>query len=153
MFPHVNYEDENLNVGMPIFTINGNHDDVTGQNLCALDVLHEAGLLNYFGKYTNIEKIDVSPILLRKNGVQLAMYGLGAVRDERLHRMFLSNQVKFLTFPGETQQEEWFNLFVLHQNRVKHGLTNYIPDKMLPDFFDLVIWGHEHPCGGGKLLL
>lgn len=29
-FPHANYEDENLNVGMPVFTIHGNHDDPTG---------------------------------------------------------------------------------------------------------------------------
>lgn len=30
-FPVVNYEDENLNVGMPVFTIHGNHDDLSGK--------------------------------------------------------------------------------------------------------------------------
>ena len=30
--------------------------------------------------------------------------------------------------------------------RAKHGVTNYIPPDFIPDFFDLVIWGHEHEC-------
>ena len=40
--------------------------------------------------------------------------------------------------------ESWFNLFVLHQNRTKHGPKSYIPVEFLDDFLDLVIWGHEH---------
>ncbi|XP_065316935.1 double-strand break repair protein MRE11-like isoform X2 [Gordionus sp. m RMFG-2023] len=43
-------------------------------------------------------------------------------------------------------EDEYFNLFVLHQNRTKHGPTNYIPEHFLEDFLDLVIWGHEHEC-------
>lgn len=31
-------------------------------------------------------------------------------------------------------------------SRSKHGLTNYIPEKFLDNFLDLVIWGHEHEC-------
>ena len=31
-------------------------------------------------------------------------------------------------------------------HRAKHGATNYIPPSFLPEFFDLVIWGHEHEC-------
>ena len=30
--------------------------------------------------------------------------------------------------------------------RAKHGATNYIPASFIPDFFDLVFWGHEHEC-------
>ena len=41
-------------------------------------------------------------------------------------------------------RDDWFNLFVFHQNRVVHGATNYIPESFLDDFLDLVIWGHEH---------
>lgn len=82
------------NLGMPVFTINGNHDDVTGKNLCALDILHEAGLVNYFGKYSSVEEISISPILLKKGSTRLALFGLGAVRDERLHRLFLAKKVR-----------------------------------------------------------
>lgn len=43
-------------------------------------------------------------------------------------------------------QEEWCSVFVLHQNRVDRGPKNYVAEEMLPDFLDLVIWGHEHEC-------
>ena len=49
----------------------------------------------------------------------------------------------------ETPAEDpssWFNILVLHQNRAKRGPTSYIPESFLPDFFHLVIWGHEHDC-------
>ena len=32
------------------------------------------------------------------------------------------------------------------KSRAKHGETNYIPEEFLPDFLDLVVWGHEHEC-------
>ena len=35
----------------------------------------------------------------------------------------------------------------LHSSlRAKHGATNHIPASFLPEFLDLVIWGHEHEC-------
>lgn len=50
-FSSVNYENENLNIGLPVFTIHGNHDDPSGEgNLSAVDVLSSCGLVNYFGK-------------------------------------------------------------------------------------------------------
>lgn len=39
-----------------------------------------------------------------------------------------------------------FNIFVLHQNRVKHGEFVHIPETRLHNFLNLVIWGHEHEC-------
>ena len=144
-FPNVNYEDPNLNISIPVFSIHGNHDDPTGLgNLCAIDILSCAGLMNYFGKQTNLENIKISPILLQKGSTKLAMYGLGAVRDERLHRLFTAKNVSMLR-PKE-DQDHWFNMFIIHQNRVKHGQTNYIPEQFLPEFLDLVFWGHEHEC-------
>ncbi|KAK3513880.1 hypothetical protein QTP70_032870 [Hemibagrus guttatus] len=68
----------------------------------------------------------------------------GSIPDERLYRMFVNNQVTMLR-PRE-DESAWFNLFVIHQNRSKHGATNYIPEQFLDDFLDLVIWGHEHEC-------
>ena len=144
-FPFVNYEDPNLNVSIPVFSIHGNHDDPTGTGqLCALDLLSTAGLVNYFGKYTNLTQMDLSPVLLRKGSTSLALYGIGSIRDERLHRMFVNKSVSMLR-PREGQ-EDWFNLLVLHQNRVKHGATNHIPEEFLDQFLDLVFWGHEHQC-------
>ncbi|KAI5616958.1 double-strand break repair protein MRE11 [Silurus asotus] len=144
-FPWVNYQDENLNISIPIFSVHGNHDDPTGADgLCALDVLSCAGLVNHFGRSRSVEKVEISPILLQKGNTKIALYGLGSIPDERLYRMFVNNQVSMLR-PRE-DENAWFNLFVIHQNRSKHGATNYIPEQFLDDFLDLVIWGHEHEC-------
>ena len=43
---------------------------------------------------------------------------------------------------------DWFNIFVLHQNRVPHSQNakNCIREGYLARFLDFVIWGHEHEC-------
>ncbi|XP_073349999.1 double-strand break repair protein MRE11 [Pagrus major] len=144
-FPWVNYQDENLNISIPVFSIHGNHDDPTGaEGLCAIDLLSASGLVNHFGHSHSVERIEISPILMQKGNTKLALYGLGSIPDERLYRMFVNNQVMMLR-PKE-DQDEWFNLFAIHQNRSKHGPTNYIPEQFLDDFLDLVVWGHEHEC-------
>ncbi|KAE8627716.1 hypothetical protein XENTR_v10007121 [Xenopus tropicalis] len=144
-FPWVNYQDNNLNISLPVFSVHGNHDDPTGADaLCALDILSCAGLVNHFGRATSVEKIDISPVLLQKGRSKIALYGLGSIPDERLYRMFVNKQVMMLR-PRE-DESSWFNLFVIHQNRSKHGPTNYIPEQFLDDFLDLIIWGHEHEC-------
>ncbi|KAM6933265.1 double-strand break repair protein MRE11 [Xenentodon cancila] len=144
-FPWVNYQDENLNISIPVFSVHGNHDDPTGsEGLCALDLLSASGLVNHFGHSNSVERIEISPILMQKGSTKLALYGLGSIPDERLYRMFVNNQVSMLR-PKE-DQDEWFNLFTIHQNRSKHGPTNYIPEQFLDDFLDLVVWGHEHEC-------
>ncbi|XP_062409296.1 double-strand break repair protein MRE11 isoform X1 [Sardina pilchardus] len=144
-FPWVNYQDENLNISIPVFSVHGNHDDPTGvDGLCALDVLSVAGLVNHFGRSQSVEKAEISPILLQKGSTHIALYGIGSIPDERLYRMFVGNQVCMLR-PRE-EEGSWFNMFVIHQNRSKHGATNYIPEQFLDDFLDLVVWGHEHEC-------
>lgn len=144
-FASANYLDPNYNVAMPIFSIHGNHDDPSGDgNLCALDLLSVSGLVNYFGKSSSVDNVDIQPILLTKGGTKLALYGLGNIRDERLHRSWRNKNVRFIR-PAE-QIDEWFNLLVLHQNRAMHSNTNYIPEAFLDEFLDLVIWGHEHEC-------
>ncbi|CAK6968152.1 double-strand break repair protein MRE11 [Scomber scombrus] len=144
-FPWVNYQDGNLNISIPVFSIHGNHDDPTGaEGLCALDLLSASGLVNHFGHSQSVERIEISPILMQKGNTKLALYGLGSIPDERLYRMFVNNQVTMLR-PKE-DQDEWFNLFTIHQNRSKHGPTNYIPEQFLDEFLDLVVWGHEHEC-------
>lgn len=152
----VNFEDSNINIGLPLFSIHGNHDDPSGQaNLSAVDILSSCKLLNYFGKIplggSNIGRLTLSPVLIQKGITKLALYGLGAVRDERLGRLFQTPGCVQWVRPATTSEhniEEWLNLFVLHQNRVQHGSTakNCVQDKYFPEFIDLVVWGHEHEC-------
>ncbi|KAF4576241.1 meiotic recombination [Pleurotus pulmonarius] len=164
-FPAINYEDPNFNVAIPVFSIHGNHDDPQGAGsegaLCALDMLSVSGLVNYMGKIdlplasakpagkgekekeSSSHGIAVRPVLLRKGKTRLGLYGIGNVKDARMHFELRSNRVRMF-MPQD--KEEWFNLMLLHQNRVKHGPQEYVPEGMFDDNIDLVVWGHEHDC-------
>lgn len=96
--------------------------------LCALDVLSVAGVINYFGKLdltadeatadSSEQGIKIRPVLLRKGNTHLAMYGVGNVKDARMHYELRSNRVKmFMPEGGEVNDEDWFNMLLIHQNR------------------------------------
>ncbi|CAG8475965.1 4186_t:CDS:10 [Ambispora gerdemannii] len=144
-FSTVNYQDPYFNIEIPVFSIHGNHDDPSGfGSLAALDILAVSGYINYFGRPQQVDNIEVTPLLLQKGITKLAVYGLGHIREERLHRALRDKQVKMMR-PIETP-DEWFNLMVLHQNRQAHAPTTYVPENFLEDFLHLIIWGHEHEC-------
>ena len=161
-FNHVNYEDPDINVAIPVFSIHGNHDDPSGVKSClpttassdahnsqeghlaALDILQMSGLINYYGRTPESDNVLVKPVLLQKGNTKLALYGMSNVRDERLFRTFRDGNVKFFQ-PG-TQKGDWFNLMSVHQNHHAYTETGYLPEHFLPDFLDLVVWGHEHEC-------
>lgn len=142
-FNHANYEDLDINVAIPIFSIHGNHDDPSGEgHLAALDLLQVSGLINYYGRTPESDNIQIKPVLLQKGRTKMALYGMSNVRDERLFRTFRDGKVKF--FQPSMQKNDWFNLMSVHQNHHAHTETGYLPETFLPDFLDLVIWGHEH---------
>ncbi|KAI5412038.1 meiotic recombination [Lathyrus oleraceus] len=153
-FGHVNYEDPHFNVGLPVFTIHGNHDDPAGvDNLSVVDILSACNLVNYFGKTvlggSGVGQITINPILIKKGSTAVALYGLGNIRDERLNRMFQTPHAVQWMRP-ESQEgcevSDWFNILVLHQNRVKTNPKNAINEHFLPRFLDFIVWGHEHEC-------
>ncbi|XP_012221953.1 double-strand break repair protein MRE11 [Linepithema humile] len=139
---HVNYEDPNLNISMPIFTIHGNHDDPNFGAVGSMDILSATGFVNYFGKWTDLNRVVVPPIILKKHNTHVALYGLSYINDQRLSRLYRDEKVELL----RTKDIEPFNIFVLHQNRVKHGDYAYVPESKLHKWLHLVIWGHEHEC-------
>lgn len=93
-----------------------------------------ANLVNHFGQADNAEDIKIKPILVKKGCCfwtcigklktlgrsRLSLYGLGSIRDERLHRTFLKNKVTFLKPPTTGVEDDWFHLMVIHQNRLFH---------------------------------
>ena len=90
-----------------------------------------------------MDDIQIKPILFEKGSTRLAVYGMGYVPDERLSRMFEQHHV---TFFQPSEEEDWFNLFIIHQNcESGRGRRNMRLD-LLPRFLQLVIWGHEHEC-------
>ncbi|KAI8848999.1 Mre11 DNA-binding presumed domain-containing protein [Chytridium lagenaria] len=134
-FEVVNYQDPNLNISMPIFSIHGNHDDPSGvgrEFMCPRYSQH-SWIYQLLWQQRDVDDVKLTPILLQKGNVKLGLYGLGNIRDERLHRTFLKKKVAFLR-PIDGADE------------VKHGATNYIPEEFLEDFLDIVVWGHEHEC-------
>lgn len=109
-----------------------------------MDTLSSAGLVNYFGKLTDLSRVVVKPILLRKGKTKLALYGLSHIKDDRLFRLFREEKVT-LVRPKE-DADSWVNILVLHQNRADRGRKKSIEENLLPNFINLVIWGHEHEC-------
>lgn len=141
----VNYEDLNLNVSIPVFSIHGNHDDISGiGRLSSMDILSSTGFLNYFGKWRDLSEVEISPIVLQKNATKIGLYGLSHIHDARLARLFRDKKVKIRK--PDIPDNEIFNLMVLHQNRADRGRFNYLPEDKLPGFIDFVVWGHEHDC-------
>lgn len=166
-FPAINYEDSNLNVAIPVFSIHGNHDDPQGVGaegaLSAVDLLSVTGLINYFGKVElpaadavarkgasqapakgglSDVGIRIRPVLLQKGRTKIALYGMGNIKDERMHFELRTNRVRMYR-PAENP-DEWFNILTLHQNRAAHDPKAVVPETMFDDSIHLVVWGHEH---------
>ena len=166
-FPAINYEDPNLNVGIPVFSIHGNHDDPQGVGetgaLSALDLLSVSGLINYFGKVElpsddaaagassartarggafQEKGIRIKPVLLQKGNTKLALYGMGNIKDERMHFELRANRVRM--YRPQEDPDSWFNILCVHQNRVAHNPKACVPETMFDDSIHLVVWGHEH---------
>jgi double-strand break repair protein MRE11 len=142
----LNYENPNINVSMPVFAVHGNHDDPGREGyLAANNILSVAGLVNFFGKVTNLDSFHMKPVLIEKDNVKIALYGLGYLPDARLLRMLQQKKVKWMR-PEQPADgvDPWFNIFVIHQTR--NAAAEHIPDHLLPSFLHFVIWGHEHEC-------
>lgn len=52
-----------------------------------MDILASSGLINYFGKWTNLCQIDVAPLVFSKASSKIALYGLSYMNDQRLSRL------------------------------------------------------------------
>ena len=50
---------------------------------------------------------------MQKGETKLALYGLGCIRDERLHRLFEHRKVQILQ--PRDDPSSWFKIFTIHQ--------------------------------------
>lgn len=90
--------------------------------LAALDMLSVSGLINYMGKVdlplnaadAQQSGIAIKPVLLRKGNTRTGMYGVGNIKDQRMHFELRSNRVRMF-MPKD--KDDWFNVLILHQNR------------------------------------
>ena len=139
-----------LNVGLPIFTIHGNHDCPSAQfgKVSTCDLLQASNYVNYFGKHLDLHKIRVVPLIISKKGSksQIALYGLGYIKDTILSDIFKEDKIVFEKPKGDSK--DYFCLLVIHQNRHKKKgrvgvpLASSFNPKNIPEWMDLTIWGH-----------
>ncbi|CAD8186647.1 unnamed protein product [Paramecium pentaurelia] len=142
-----NFSCSNFNIQLPIFIINGNHDDIVterNESVSILDILHESKYLNYIGKITDQSYVCIKPIVLVKNNQKIALYGLGYMKDYQLHKII--NDGKLVL---ESLNENNFNILIIHQNKYKGNHFQDEKNFIDPIYFknykiDLLIWGHEH---------
>lgn len=124
---------------IPILAIHGNHDDPSGFNaISPMDILHASGFIHYFGKFKTLDHIEIEPIILQSNGINIAIYGFGYIKDRKLFKLVSSNKIIYKKLEGE-----YYNILMVHQNRTFHE-NEYFPEECIPSWFDLVIFGHEH---------
>ncbi|KAM0672766.1 putative subunit of Mre11 [Ordospora colligata] len=136
----LNTDDPNISVSIPVVIIHGNHDDPSGVDMVSpIDILESAKLVNYIGKHGRLDIIEIIPLLIEKEG-KVAIYGLGHIKERRLYKMFVEGRV---LFQRPADSEEWYNILVVHQNRVVRE-KGQISEKLEDGFFDLIVYGHEH---------
>ncbi|KAI5159981.1 double-strand break repair protein MRE11 [Nematocida ausubeli] len=139
----VNYKSPNMNIQMPVFAINGNHDEPSGhRGVTALDIFAEAGLINYFGGMGGKQESSViSPIILKKGEALLNLYGMGGIRDETMRKLLAEERITL------APAAKGVRVMVIHQTRCGVGINSYVPEELLSKDLDLVIWGHMHQSG------
>lgn len=109
-----NYSNENLNIELPIFIINGNHDYPAHEGKSILELGDISGQLNYFGKsnITENEELVIKPLRFVKGITKIALYGLSYVKDKRLYKMFDKNKIKFEEINEDN--DDYFKMLILH---------------------------------------
>lgn len=62
-------------------------------NYSVMDMLGASGLVNYFGKVPNLDKLTFQPLLFQKGETFVSIYGIGSMNDDRLFRLFQEEKV------------------------------------------------------------
>lgn len=63
----------------------------------SMDLLSTAGLINYFGKWTDLTQLTIAPLVIKKGETHVALYGLSYINDQRLSRLLRDRKVKFIS--------------------------------------------------------
>lgn len=59
-----------------------------------MDVLSATGLVNYFGKWTDLTRVVIPPLILKKRNTHVALYGLSYINDQRLSKLYRDEKVR-----------------------------------------------------------
>lgn len=133
---------------VPVVIIHGNHDPPIGDmKTGSLDLLEKAGYIKYIGKFVNYENLLIEPFIIKKGKLRIGIYSLGHLKDTMLNYFLREHRIKFVKHDSLD-----YKILMIHQNRYR-GPKLGCPAKncfdvstLPPDFFDLILWGHEHQC-------
>ena len=147
-----NWIDENYHIRLPIFIIDGNHDDACMKQTSPIEILSESRLVNYISGIHNSDSPSVrmrKPISLRRGDLQINIYGIPHMLEDELKKSVkLDNEMK-IEFEKVEEVEGITNISILliHQDIENYGKKDSIRDyinQLCPDYIDLVICGHDH---------
>ena len=119
----------------PFLMIHGNHDEQQ-----VIDMLAMTGYGMNIGSTTDMAELNVYPTIVKHNGMQIAVYGWGYIRDERIYHLFTKDKVIWHKPPTDM-----FSIVLIHQNRTAFP-KRHLPMNLLPSFLNIAIWAHEHFC-------
>jgi double-strand break repair protein MRE11 len=145
----MNYMNQFIKISLPVFIVHGNHDDPSVETgVSALNIMQSANYLNYISGRLESDVLILNPIVLKKQDTKIAIYGIGNMKEDKLNQMLLENKI---IFERPQNSKDYVFILVVHQNRFKGNgqgpsVKNCIMDWSFPEFFDLIVWGHEHDC-------
>ena len=149
----LNFLSSNKQIKLPIIGIHGNHDyPMRMSRDSAYEMLSITKNINYIGKTDDQGNLLLKPTIFYKDSVAVAVYGIGYIKDIILSTILKAKKYTVIPVPDEiTSRYNVMRILLFHQNRCKMeegkgSAPNYIEYGLLPEGFDLVIWGHEHDC-------
>ncbi|OMJ77611.1 hypothetical protein SteCoe_22784 [Stentor coeruleus] len=145
----MNYLNQFIKISLPVFIVHGNHDDPSAETgVSALNIMQSANYLNYISGIYESDVLKLNPIVLKKQDTKIAIYGIGNMKEDKLNQMLIGGKI---IFEKPENCRDYVFILVVHQNRFKGSgqgpsAKNCIMDWAFPEFFDLIVWGHEHDC-------
>ncbi|EFH40536.1 hypothetical protein ARALYDRAFT_357625 [Arabidopsis lyrata subsp. lyrata] len=134
-FGHVNHEDPHFNVGLPVFSIHGNHDDPAR-------VVHNLHLTTFLQLKFSLHALSLQLMVL---GVaQISLYPILMSKETS------GMNVSIECLRPHPHAAQWMRPEVQEggdvSDWVKSKPKNAISEHFLPRFLDFIVSGHEHEC-------
>eukprot|EP00835_Amoeboradix_gromovi_P006174 NODE_680_length_5258_cov_0.588486.p1 type:complete len:597 gc:universal NODE_680_length_5258_cov_0.588486:1062-2852(+) len=129
------HNEQSVDLLYPFLMIHGNHDEQT-----VIDMLASTSYGLNIGSTTDMAILNIYPTIVKIKDTEVAIYGFGYIRDERIYHLFTKDKVIWHK-PDRTM----FSIVLIHQNRTPFP-KRHLPAELLPSFLNLAIWAHEHYC-------